>query len=61
MSAQGPNVTTLQAENAVLRREIEGLKEHIALLKGNAGVRRYCKLCTYVFVGRSSMHDANRI
>lgn len=46
MSALGPDVATLHTENAALRREIEGLKEHVASLKGDAGVQRCCKLCT---------------
>jgi cell division septum initiation protein DivIVA len=42
MSAPGPDITTLQTENAALRREIQELKQRLASLESNAGVQRHC-------------------
>jgi hypothetical protein len=42
MSALGPDITTLQTENAALRHEIQGLQERVASLESNAGVQCNC-------------------
>ena len=42
MTAPIPDFSTLQTENAALRREIGRLQERVASLNGNAGVQRYC-------------------
>ena len=64
MSAPGPDITTLQTENAALRHEIQGLKERVASLERNSGVqcicthvKKCCKLCSSADVGCSRTHD----